>query len=166
MLSFAKITETDKPTIIQSTVTEFHGNGITDTEIIIFTNRYTDWNLSRKLMVDDAMVGFYLLQEDSVANLLDDRYDQCRLLEDLSGYANKRGVEGIILLVLPQYRGHGYGNLLKDLPRQMGFDYVYGEQFKASPAVLQHWLKRRRLVADCSGPYGDVWLTLEDFTRD
>lgn len=164
MLFFAKITETDKPTIIQATVTEFQGNGITDTEIITFTNRYTDWDLSRKLIVNGIMVGFYLLQEDSVADLLDDRYERCRLLEDLSGYKTKRGVEGIILLVLPQYRGQGYGNRLKDLPRQMGYDYVYGEQFKASPTVLQHWLKRRRLVADCSGPYGDVWVTLEDLT--
>lgn len=162
MLSLDKITDNDKADIIRHTVGEFRGNGLTDDEIIAFTHRYADWDLSRKLMRDGTMIGFYLLQEDSIAELTNNRYDRCKPLEDLSVYATKRGIEGIILLVLPAYRGHGYGNLLKDLPRQMGYDYVYGEQFKASPAVLQHWLKRRRLVADCCGPTGDVWVTLED----
>lgn len=162
MLCLDKITDTDKPIIIQHTVTEFHGNGISDEAIATFTQRYADWDLSRKLMLDGTLVGFYLLAEDSITKLVSHRYDSCRPLEDLNVYADKRGVEGIILLVLSEYRGRGYGNLLKDLPRQMGYDYVYGEQFKASPAVLQHWLKRRRMIADCTGPYGDVWVTLED----
>jgi hypothetical protein len=158
------ISDDDKDPIIAHTVTEFHGKGITDDEIIDFTRRYTDWNLSRKLIIDDTLAGFYLLREGSIANLLSARYYRCVPLEDLSHYTERRGVEGIILLVLPDYRGYGYGNLLKDLPRQMGYDYVYGEQFKATPDVLEHWLKRRRLIADCNGTYGDVWLTLEDFT--
>lgn len=162
MLSVEKIVDEDKDAIIRHTVTEFHGGGISDAAIAEFANYYTDWDISRKLMLDGILVGFYLLQEDSVANLMDARYDSCVALEDLSGYAHKRGVEGIILLVLPKYRGKGYGNLLKDLPRQMGYDYVYGEQFKATPEVLQHWLKRRRLIADCSSIWGDVWVTLED----
>jgi len=164
LLSVDKIADIDKATIIQHTVTAFHGNDVSDPDIITFTNRYTDWDLSRKLMLDGSMTGFYLLQEHSVADLINNRYDRCVPLEDLSGYATKRGVEGIILLVLPEYRGRGYGNLLKDLPRQMGYDYVYGEHFKATPAVVQHWLKRRRLIADCCGIYGDVWVTLEDLT--
>ena len=163
MLLLQKIDPTDRDAIVQHTITEFHGNGISDAEIAYFTETFTDWDLSRKLTLDAELAGFYLLHEGSITDLLS-RYDHYRPIEDLSGYATKRGVEGIILLVLPQYRGKGYGNLLKDLPRSMGYQYVYGEQFKATPAVLQHWLKRRRLIADCCGPYGDVWVTLEDLT--
>jgi GNAT superfamily N-acetyltransferase len=161
LLLLQKIDPTDRDAIIQHTITEFHGNGISDAEIAYFTKNFTDWDLSRKLTLDAELIGFYLLHEDSINSLLS-RYDHYKPLEDLSGYATKRGVEGVILLVLPQYRGKGYGNLLKDLPRSMGYQYVYGEQFKATPDVLQHWLKRRRLIADCCGPYGDVWVTLED----
>jgi GNAT superfamily N-acetyltransferase len=163
LLLLDKITEDDKPTILQHTVHEFHGNGITDDEISYFTKTYTDWELSRKLSLDGALAGFYLLHEGSITDLMGKRYETCIPLEDLSGYKHKRGVEGIILLVLPEHRGKGFGNILKALPRQMGYDYVYGEQFKCTPDVLQHWLKRRRLIADCAGTYGDVWVTIEDF---
>ena len=163
LLAVEEIADSDKDPIIRHTVTEFHGNGISDAEISDFTRLYTDWTLSRKLVLNGALIGFYLLREGSIADLLHARYYHCTPLEDLSVYANRRGVEGIILLVLPNYRGNGYGNLLKNLPRSMGFDYIYGEQFKATPEVLRHWLKRRRLIADCDGRYGDVWMTLEDF---
>jgi hypothetical protein len=162
VLLLEQIIDDDKDAIIRHTVTEFHGNGVSDAEIAHFTIFFTDWKLSRKLMLNGRLAGFYLLHEGSIAELMDERYHHCVPVEDLSRYADKRGVEGIILLVLPEHRGKGYGNLLKDLPRQMGYDYVYGEQFKATPDVLQHWLKRRRLIADCSGIYGDVWVTLED----
>jgi len=162
LLSIEQISDSDKDPIIRHTVIEFHGNGISDAEISDFTRLYTDWTLSRKLVIDDILAGFYLLREGSITDLLLHRYYQCTPLEDLSVYATRRGVEGVILLVLPEHRGNGYGNLLKDLPRSLGYDYVYGEQFKATPDVLQHWLKRRRLIADCDGLYGDVWVTLED----
>jgi len=161
LLSLQKIHPTDRDAIIQHTITEFHGNGISDAEIDYFTANFTDWDLSLKLMQDDQLVGFYLLHEGSITDLLS-RYDHYKPLEDLSPYHAKRGVEGIILLVLPEQRGHGYGNLLKDLPRRLGYQFVFGEHFKSTPDVLQHWLKRRRLIADCCGPYGDVWVTLED----
>jgi hypothetical protein len=160
LLSLKKIDPADRDAIITHAIAEFHDN-CADDVIAHFIRKFTDWDISLKLMLDAELVGFYLLHEGSITDLLS-RYDVYKSLEDLSGYATKRGVEGIILLVLPDYRGNNYGNLLKDLPRRLGFDYVYGEHFKATPDVLQHWLKRRRLIADGCGPYGDVWITLQD----
>jgi GNAT superfamily N-acetyltransferase len=162
LLRVEKIKDTDKTAIIQYSVTEFHGSGVSDADIAHFAEYYTDWELSRKLVLDGKMIGFYLLHEGSLNDLVS-RYNRYKALEDLRAYANKRGVEGIILFVLPCYRGKGYGNLLKDLPRAFGYDYVYGEQFKATDTI-KHWLKRRRLVADGYSQYGDVWVTLEDLT--
>lgn len=161
------ILTTDIDEIIHHSITTFHGHGLTDQEIVTFTDHATDWSISRKL-VTDRIVGFYLLHSDSVADWATTRlswaaasdcrmYDYCTIKEDLGRYHGRNGVEGIALVVLPEYRGHGYGRLLKTLPRAMGFDHVFGEHFKSS-FNLHHWLKSRRLVAECDG----IWLTLQD----
>ena len=155
--------------IIDHSVTTFHGHGLTDEAIVAFIDQATDWTISKKLLIADQLVGFYLLHEDSVADWAENRiawaathdcrsvYDHCDMKEDLSRYRGQHGVEGVALVVLPEYRGLGYGAQLKKLPRQMGYQHVFGEHFKSSHN-LHHWLKSRRLVAECSG----LWLTLQD----
>jgi GNAT superfamily N-acetyltransferase len=159
---------TDRDEIIYHSITTFRGHGLTDEMIGSFTDHATDWSLSRKL-VTDRIVGFYLLHEGSIAEWAETRlawawahdcrsvYDNCEIKEDLNWYRGQRGVEGIALVVLPEYRGLGYGAMLKRLPQQMGFQHVFGEHFK-SAYNLHHWLKSRRLVAACDG----IWVTLQD----
>lgn len=163
------ILSTDVDKIIHYSIATFHDHGLTDEAIAAFTEHATDWGISKKLVVADTIVGFYLLHEDSVADWAETRlawawdndcydvYSHCELKEDLSWYRGSRGVEGIALVVLPEYRGLGYGALLKRLPEQMGYQHVFGEHFKSS-YNLHHWLKSRRLVAECAG----LWVTLQD----
>jgi GNAT superfamily N-acetyltransferase len=142
------------PDIIKHVIQAFHGKGMSDLELKSFVMATTDWHLSKKLVANDHLVGFYLFREGSVIDLV----GSCDTKEDLSPYAKKRGIEGIGLVVLPQFRGQGFGDRLKNLPSTMGYDYIFGMQLK-SLNNLPQWLKRRRLVADCGG----VWVTLADF---
>lgn len=159
--------------IVQHCVTVFHDHGMSDEAMSTFVYDTTDWSISRKLVLDDTIIGFYLLHEGSITRWQTERrqwaegydacrsvltiYDNCELKEDLSKYTNRNGIEGIILAVLPAYRGVGYGRMLKALPKLMGYDYVYGEQLKDSHN-LHYWLRSRRVVAECDG----IWVTLQD----
>lgn len=148
------IEHADLPWIEKAIVSAFTGKGMSDESLIEYVLISTEWGISRKLVLGDETIGVYLL---SARYPITDIVPPEKSHEDLSQYASKRGVEGIALLIDPKYRGRGYGELLKNLPRQMGFDYVWGQQLH-SLGNLQQWLKRRRLVADL----GNVWVTLED----
>jgi hypothetical protein len=115
----------------------------------------SDFNISKKLVVGNRVIGFYLLAPRSIFKELP---RNCKIVGDLNKYKNKRGVEGIALAIIPEFRGKGYGNLLKDLPKTLGFDYVFGGQMKKLNN-LDDWLKRRELIADG----GDCWITAELF---
>ena len=62
------------------------------------------------------------------------------------------GVEGILLFVEEAYRGKGWGNKLKDMPKEIGYDYVWGRQHK-NLNNLDHWLKRRELILEKEREY-------------
>lgn len=134
--------------------TVFHGQVLSGQHLADYLYFATDWPLSKKLVIGTELIGFYLLAEGAVAHVV----AKCdAVTEALGRYEHKRGIEGIALVVLPEFRGRGYGELLKNVPRGMGYDYVFGQQLK-SLNNLTAWLKRRRLIADCDG----VWVTLED----
>lgn len=173
MAEIKPIEPSDIDEIVGHCVTVFHNHGMSDEAMTAFTRHITDWSISRKLVLNDTIIGFYLLHEASIIKWQTERrqwaeeydcvsvlpiYDNCEIKEDLNKYVNRDGVEGIILAVLPTYRGFGYGRMLKELPKIMGYDYVYGEQLKDSHN-LHHWLKSRRVVAECDG----IWVTLQDY---
>jgi GNAT superfamily N-acetyltransferase len=145
----------DHPQVMQMMVATFKGHGMSDDMIIGYTNHVTNWNLSKKLVIDGKLVGFYLFAD---AIPIKEKVAGCELHADLEQFEGLHGIEGVALVVAPEYRGSGLGNQLKDLPRTMGYDYVYGEQLK-SLNNLNDWLKRRQLVANC----GNVWVTAEIF---
>ncbi len=103
---------------------------------------------------DQRVIGFYILGDRDVLM----GTASMEKTEDLTPYEGKKGVEGIALGVIPEARGKGIGNRLKDYPQRLGFDYVWGLQL-AELNNLQHWLKRRRLVAKTKSMYA----TLQDF---
>jgi hypothetical protein len=150
-----RIEEQDKEQILQMCVDIFHGKTpFSDEMIISYTDAATDWALSKKMAIGDKLIGFYLLAEGSIYDII----SQCKCQDDVEKFAGKRGIEGIILGIIPEYRGGGLGDRLKNLPKSLGYDYVFGQQFK-SLNNLEPWLKRRELVADC----GQVWVTAEIF---
>jgi len=73
-------------------------------------------------------------------------------------YTGLTGVEGLLLAIDESIRGQGWGNKLKDYPKTLGYDYIWGQQFKGLNN-LNDWLKRRELVATTS----EVYITAEIF---
>lgn len=126
--------------------------------------RYADWvvgyaksamdpQLSVVVLDGHEVVGFYLIGRRDVI----DGTAGMELMEDLTPYAQKRGVEGVALGVVGSARGRGIGNRLKDYPKHLGVEYVWGLQMRKL-GNLKDWLKRRRLVAQSA----ECFATLED----
>lgn len=106
-----------------------------------YTHSATDWATSRVLLRDGAPIGCYLLRPTDKAPT------------DRPGFAGN-GVEGVSLVVEPEYRGMGYGRLLRSVPDRLGFDFVFGRQLKELEN-LESWLNSRELLAD----RGEYWVT-------
>lgn len=106
----------------------------------------TDWKKSFYIVdEEDIIVGIYLIGNNNLP-IKNPKYN-CLV-----------GVEGILLVVDEDLRGLGFGNRLKDLPKTLGVDYIWGQQFKIL-GNLKDWLKRRELVAETN----DVFITAEIF---
>jgi hypothetical protein len=70
------------------------------------------------------------------------------------------GVEGVMLAVDESIRGNGWGSKLKDFPKTLGVDYVWGYQDKGLNN-LNEWLKRRELIRESNR----VYVTAEKFNK-
>jgi GNAT superfamily N-acetyltransferase len=88
----------------------------------------------------------------------------CYIVADrkLRQMPDKKGIEGIGLCILPEYRGKGYGELLKDwlekYAKENNYDFVFGQHLK-SLHNLEPWLKRRELYAEDSHSYYTIkWI--------
>lgn len=120
-----------------------------------YTEKSSDWTLSKKAVYNGKFAGCYMLAWRSILDEI--QAEKMESLEDLSQYADKKGLEGIALVVLPEFRNLGIGRALKDATRLLGADYMWGAQLKTL-GNLEQWLHRRRLVAHNE----DMYLTLED----
>lgn len=111
----------------------------------------TNWEKSAMLVDDnDRIFGLYLIGDRQLNDLIPNN----------TNYKNKVGVQGVLLAVDNSLRGQGWGNKLKDYPKTLGFDYIWGEQLKTLNN-LKDWLKRRKLVAQTEYCY----ITLEEFNK-
>jgi len=108
----------------------------------------TNWNISAILLNDeDKIMGLYLLG--------DSQLDSLTVNEK---YVDLKGVEGVLLAVSEEIRGQGWGNKLKDFPKTLEVDYIWGQQLKTLNN-LEDWLKRRELIAETQS----VYITAEIF---
>lgn len=108
----------------------------------------TNWDISALLLDDnDKIMGVYLLG--------DKQLDSLTINEK---YLNLKGVEGVVLAVSDKIRGKGWGSKLKDYPKTLGYDYIWGQQLKVLNN-LNDWLKRRELITETS----NVYITAEIF---
>ena len=117
---------------------------------IVFTE--TNWDISAMLVDDDDdedVFGVYLLGNSQLNGVVD------RVNLD-----TMTGVEGVLLVVDDKIRGMGFGNQLKDFPKTLGVDYIWGQQLK-SLENLNHWLKRRDLIYETN----EIYITAEFFIK-
>lgn len=110
----------------------------------------TNFDLSAKLLTDiNTLKGVYLIGTHQVTSMA-----------DLPEYKDLIGVEGVLLAIDEDIRGIGFGGKLKDYPKSLGVDYIWGQQFKALDN-LDDWLKRRVLVHETE----EIYVTVENFTK-
>ena len=111
-------------------------------------NHETNWDISIMLLNElDEVKGVYLLGNKQIDSIV-----------KINDYLLLKGVEGVLLVVDESIRGKGCGNKLKDYPKTLGFDYIWGQQLKTI-GNLHDWLKRRKLIAQTK----TVYITLELF---
>lgn len=128
---------------------------MTPDEIKQFLKTSVNWNISKKATFGDKIIGCYLFNEDSVLEFAEYQ------LEDLSKYKNLKGIQGLSLALLPEYRGSGIGKKLRDIPLHMNYDYIWGQHLKGLHNI-DNWTKfGRRLVAESP----DEYVTLMDLKK-
>jgi len=113
----------------------------------------TDFTISKKAVLDGKIIGCYLLNDESFHS-----YEMNRL-ENLDRYNNRRGLQGVALGIMKEYRGFSYGRQLRDSALSLNeYDYIWGFQGK-SLDNLGRWLAYgRRLVGETE----DAYITLMD----
>lgn len=108
---------------------------------------YISWTVDfeNSLMLlddDDKVVGAYLFSENQITDYF----------KNTDKFKGLHGVEGILLFIEEKHRGDGWGNKLKDMSKELGYDYIWGQQFKGLNN-LQDWLKRRELITETDNIY-------------
>jgi|694.fasta_scaffold02127_1 hypothetical protein len=121
-----------------------HFEHVMDKEYFKYYISWTvDFENSLMLLDDDEnIVGAYLLNDNQIIHFV----------KDADRFKDLNGVEGILLFIEEQHRGKGWGDKLKDAPKDLGYDYIWGQQFKGLNN-LQDWLKRRELITEIDNIY-------------
>lgn len=88
---------------------------------------------------NNRIVGVYLLEETGIQEEFPPKE-----YPSTSKWTGN-GIHGIALVLDEEYRGHGLGRQLINLPRKLGYDYVWGMQLKSAKNI-HYWLRRRELV--------------------
>jgi hypothetical protein len=117
---------------------------------LMIVSQETNWDISAKLVDEnDNIMGLYLLGDKQLTSI------KKSFIFEVIGL---NGVEGVLLVVDESIRNLGWGNKLKDYPKTLGVDYIWGQQLQ-SLKNLDKWLKRRVLVGEING----VYITMEKF---
>lgn len=112
--------------------------------------------VSLKLGNAEQIIGCYILNPRSVNDFISD-IGQNKLKDFNSQntelYIDKKfsdkGLQGIALAILPDWRSYGFGNLLKTwYDSDRNFDYIWGVQDKRL-GNIEHWKKSREIIAEC-----------------
>lgn len=118
---------------------------------------WVDMNISKSIYVNGSPVGVYLLGTKSIFEIMN-FFESFPLiqtpLEDLEKYRNKRGLQGIHLCVLPEFKDKGLGKKLIEYSESLDFDYIWGMHSNFLKNK-EHWEKRRRIVVEISDKFSD-----------
>ena len=135
-----KINTIDKPSIIEMVADEFK-NVMSVEDSVKYLNKAVDWHISVKLVLNSKIIGCYLFSDTN----------------QLPQYEGKKGVEGIALQILSEYRGMGYGKMLMSYSECLPYDYIHGLHLKGLHNI-ENWKKRRDIVYDNGD---DCWVSVK-----
>ena len=121
-----------------------------------YIQNMADWDLSLKAIYDNKIVGCYILNEDSIICF------KSNTGFDVTKYTDLKGLHGVGLAVLEEYKGLGIGRALRDYPcnNMYEFDYIFGMHLE-SLKNLDNWKKIREVVS--TSP--TMHITLQDFSK-
>lgn len=102
----------------------------------------TNWDISAIILdEEDKIKGLYLLGNTQLYSFWsNEKYD------------GLKGIEGVLLVVDKEIRGQGWGNILKEYPKTLEVDYIWGQQLKTLNNIGD-WLKRREIVGETTAAY-------------
>lgn len=103
-----------------------------------------------KLTVNEKIVGFHSLCKGKIEIHENCSFVTYDYLEDLSAYKDKKGLEGIILCIHPDYRRKGYGSAMIKFEKEFfkdKFDYIFGGQ-DGRLENIDFWKKHRRVICE------------------
>lgn len=80
-----------------------------------YFKKTVDWNVSYvvKTIEHNTVVGFYLLKPKNLP---------------ITPYNTQKGIQGVSLGLLPEYRNQGVGDKLRRIPFSLPYDYIWGFQ--------------------------------------
>ena len=112
--------------------------------------------ISRQLLLDGKVIGFYLFQYKSLPQFLttipaNNYLEFNSTLDELNRYNTLTGIEGVALGILPEYRSLGFGKLLLNYSDSLPKDYIWGQHLDKLNN-LAYWLKKRRHIASFFSP--------------
>jgi GNAT superfamily N-acetyltransferase len=142
------LTVIDECVEICNTVFSKHSSGVRP-----YIRNTANWDISLKATHNNIVVGCYILNTDPIHFTSNTGFD-------LSKYKNLRGLHGVGLAVLPEYRDRGIGRALREYPDKMGYDYIYGMHLE-SLNNLENWKKVREVVYTSNFMH----VTLKDFRK-
>lgn len=137
---------------------------------IIDNRKQANWEKSIKLVLGNEIIGFYLLSDKQTIEQFLGKVQKMGFeitvnnpsLLEFAKHSN--GVEGLVVGILPQYKGKGYSRFLFDYPKTIGVSYIWAVQTKGM-SNLEGWLKRAKLVLTMQVPYSkqEFYITVEKF---
>lgn len=83
----------------------------------------------------DQIIGGYFISRQGLPDEIAEEH----------GVENLIGVEGVALFLLPEFRGSGIGKQLREIPKSLGVDYIWGQHFKELNN-LENWTNYGRQV--------------------
>jgi hypothetical protein len=162
MPTINKISSSDLPAVHKAFKQCFPSYAPINESLLQFLNETVNWDISFTAEQDEQIVGFYLLGERKLSEAI--AAENAVLHEDLSRYDLLRGIEGVALGVIPEFRKTGLTEKLKQQVKTIpDVDFIYGMQYK-SLGNLDYWLRSRRLIAE-SFTAEPVYFTLEDVSH-
>ena len=119
----------------------------------------TNWDISLVLVNEsNEIMGVYLFGDRQISMVTNTEDGVIFYADKLEKYTNLRGFEGVLLAIDESIRNNGYATQLKDTSKVIGYNYIWGLQFKTL-GNLDYWLRRRELVGETE----DCYITAQIF---
>jgi len=158
MIDISIINEEDNNDVVEILVINF---GFIDSkeEILRKIKPRLNNGISIKASIDDKIVGCYLLAEKSLNlffeqiksnSLTDFPKDETEIY--FKEKISDKGLQGISLAVLPEYKNMGIGSKLKNYTYSLGYDYIWGVQDKKLNNI-DFWKNTRELIVESNTHY-------------